>query len=187
MKTTPKKKNNYVNNKMLFEEFKKYRAQPEDKRVISNYIGECIMQICQRLAFKPNFINYSYRDEMIDDAIENCVYAVPHFKPEASNNPFGYFTMVAWRAMIRRIQVEKKQNYIKHKNWQNKFLVDDIEGAGLQASSVTGGTSGNDLSNQVIDMFEKKLTEVKKKSKVGVLACTVDKPSKIPKQQKKSA
>jgi hypothetical protein len=169
MISKPKKKNNYVNNKDLFAELVKYRETPVEKRVISNYIGFCIMQICKNLSMKRNVIGYSYRDEMVDDGIENCVYAVPHFNPEKSNYPFSYFTMVAWRAFIRRIQMEKKQNYIKHKNFSNRF---SLEGA------ASGGTP-NEFSHQVIDDFERKLTENKKKSKTGLLAL-IDEPKKLP-------
>lgn len=158
MQKPVKKKTNYVNNKDLYQALVQYRASPEP-RVISNYIGLAIMQICNGLAKKGNFSGYSWRDEMVDDAIENCVYAVPHFNTEKSNNPFGYFTMVAYRAMIRRIQLEKKQTYIKHKNFQSFF----DEGGGV-------GTAPNELSHQVIEQFEKKLVENKKKSRKGLMA-----------------
>lgn len=156
----PKVKRNYVNNKDLYQELIKYRAQPEPRK-ITDYIGLAVMQICNGLAFKKNFIGYTYRDEMVDDAIENCIYAIPHFNPEKTNNPFGYFTMVAWRAFIRRIQLEKKQTYIKHKNFQNGYS--------------DGGSKPNEHSHQVIEAFEKKLTEQKKKSKKGLLALVDEK------------
>lgn len=159
-----KKKNNYVNNKDLYADLVKYREAPVETRQISNYVGYCILQICERLALKKNFIGYSYRDEMVADAVENCIYAVPHFDPSKTTNPFGYFTMVAWRAFIRRIQMEKKQNYIKHKNFQNRY-------------SMSGdvGDAPNELSHQVVEAFEKKLAENKKKSKAGLLALIDDK------------
>lgn len=161
MSTKPKKKINYVDNKEFYSELKKYYEQPEPRR-ISDQIGLDIMKICRGLSFSSNFIGYTYKDEMIDDAIENCIYAVPHFNPGKTNNPFGYFTMVAWRAFIRRIQLEKKQTYIKHKNFQNGY--DNT------------GSAPNDFSHQVIEAFEKKLTEQKKKNKKGLLAL-VDAPS----------
>lgn len=147
---------NYVNNKELHAEMLKYRELPEDKRIISDKIGDAIMKISKGLSFKGNFIGYTYKDEMVDDAIENCIYAVRHFDPYKYNNPHAYFTMVAWRAFIRRIQLEKKQTYIKHKNFQNGY--DNI------------GSAPNEYSHAVIESFEKKLTEQKKKSKKGLLA-----------------
>lgn len=160
MSKVVKKKNNYVNNKDLHAEMLRYNAQQEP-RVISDYIGLAIMQICKGLSFKGNFIGYTYKDEMVDDAIENCIYAVPHFNPHKYKNPHAYFTMVAWRAFIRRIQLEKKQTYIKHKNFQNGY--DNT------------GSAPNEHSHQVIEAFEKKLAEQKKKSKKGLLAL-VDEP-----------
>jgi len=96
----------------------------------------------------------TFRDEMVDDAVENVIYAVPFFDPAKSNNPFGYFTLVAWRAFIRRIQAEQKQNYIKHKNFEKNFIE-------------SGGTTGtpNEYSREVIEKFERRLAEQKKKSK----------------------
>ena len=80
---------------------------------ISNYIGECILKICTNLAHKNNFNGYSYKDEMVSDAIENCLAVVDKFNPEKSENPFAYFTQCAYFAFIRRIQKEKKQQEIK--------------------------------------------------------------------------
>ena len=140
---------NYINNKQFYEEMVKYKARGDG--VIPNYIGECFMKICNGLAKKPNFANYTYRDEMISDAIENCVMAVNSFNPEKTNNPFAYFTTIAYYAFIRRIQSEKKQQYIKHKNIQSYFLTGEIE-----------SIEDNVLSNGVIEDFENKM---KKKEK----------------------
>lgn len=148
----------YVDNKALYEEFVRYRAQTPDKdgfRKISNEIGIAIEKICKGLSLAFNFRSYSYRDEMIDDGIENCIYAVPFFNPEKSQNPFGYFTLVAWRAFIRRIQFEQKQNYLKHKNFQKMY----IESGG------TLGSMPNEFSNEVVEKYEEKMARNKKKSK----------------------
>lgn len=80
---------------------------------ISNYIGECILKICTNLAHKNNFNGYSYKEEMVSDAIENCLAVVDKFNPEKSDNPFAYFTQCAYFAFIRRIHKEKKQQEIK--------------------------------------------------------------------------
>jgi len=96
---------------------------------VSEYIGECIYKIATRLSTKPNFINYSYRDEMICDGIENCVQYINNFNPEKSKNPFAYFTQIIHYAFLRRIQKEKKQLEIKTKiiersGYEEVFTVD---------------------------------------------------------------
>jgi hypothetical protein len=82
---------------------------------VSDYIGECFMKIANHLSYRPNFINYTYRDEMIADGIENCIQYSYNFNPEKSNNPFAYFTQIIYYAFVRRIQKEKKQSHIKNK------------------------------------------------------------------------
>ncbi len=82
---------------------------------VSDYIGECFMKIANHLSYRPNFINYTYRDEMIADGIENWIQYSYNFNPEKSNNPFAYFTQIIYYAFVRRIQKEKKQSHIKNK------------------------------------------------------------------------
>ena len=96
---------------------------------ISNYIGECFLKIANRLSYRPNFINYTYREEMICDGIENCLQYVHNFNPEKSDNPFAYFTQIIYYAFLRRIQKEKKQAHVKNKIIENMnvdmFLVQE--------------------------------------------------------------
>ena len=82
---------------------------------VTNYIGECFLKIANHLSYRPNFINYTYRDEMISDGIENCLQYLDNFNPDKSNNPFAYFTQIIYYAFVRRIQKEKKQTIIKQK------------------------------------------------------------------------
>jgi len=119
----------YIDNKFFFEEMKKYKAayalaQTENKTLprIPNYIGECFFKIANKLSNRPNFINYSYKEEMIGDAIENCINYVNSFDPEKSNNPFAYFTQIVWNSFIHRIQKEKRQQYIKYKSMNNMII-----------------------------------------------------------------
>ena len=112
----------YVNNAELLEHLKKYKAELEAARAegreeprIPEYFGACILKIATRLSHKANFINYSYRDDMILDGIENCMQCVDSFNPSISSNPFSYFTQVIYYAFLRRIAKEKKQSYIKGK------------------------------------------------------------------------
>ena len=112
----------YVNNADFLAallEMREKKKQAEDnglpKPQVSNYIGECILKIATHLSYKPNFINYSYRDDMILDGVENCIQYIDNFDPTKSNNPFAYFTQIIYYAFLRRIAKEKKQSYIKGK------------------------------------------------------------------------
>ena len=112
----------YVDNQRFLEEMTKYqqeRKEAKDKGLddpmCPEYIGECFMKIANRLSYRPNFINYAFRDDMISDGIENCVQYMSNFNPEKSKNPFSYFTQIIYYAFIRRIQKEKKQTHVKHK------------------------------------------------------------------------
>lgn len=112
----------YVNNKDFLEaivEMKRKVKEAEEqglpKPIVSNYIGECILKIATHLSYKPNFINYSYRDDMILDGVENCIQYIDNFNPDKSSNPFAYFTQIIYYAFLRRIAKEKKQSYIKGK------------------------------------------------------------------------
>ena len=119
----PKKKSeHYVNNKELLEALIVYRAkvakaadEGKPKPRITNYLGSCFLKIATHLSYKPNFVNYMFRDDMISDGIENCVQYIHNFNPEKSQNPFAYFTQIIHYAFLRRIQKEKKQLEIKNK------------------------------------------------------------------------
>ena len=112
----------YVNNKEFLaalikrqEKIKEMEASGDDPPRITNYLGECILKIANHLSYRPNFINYTYKEEMISDGIENCLQYIDKFNPEKSNNPFAYFTQIIYYAFVRRIQKEKKQQAIKEK------------------------------------------------------------------------
>ena len=105
----------YVDNQRFLEEMTKYqqeRKEAKDKGLddpmCPEYIGECFMKIANRLSYRPNFINYAFRDDMISDGIENCVQYMSNFNPEKSKNPFAYFTQIIYYAFVRRIQKEKE-------------------------------------------------------------------------------
>ena len=168
MNQVPKKKssNHYIDNKKFYTEMVKFHRACEEAKAegietprIPNYVGECIMMIAKRLATRPNFVGYSYKDEMISDGIENCLTYIHNFNPEKSTNPFAYFTQIIYYAFLRRIQKEKKQTYIKHKNMQNSFVIDDL-------ASEFGLTNGADeKSDDVIRDFEEKAEANRKKKK----------------------
>lgn len=166
---TVKTKRHYVNNKDFFEAIVVYKQRLKDnpEARVPDYIGQCIMAICTKLSTKPNFYGYSFRDEMIADGIENCIGAVDGFNPEKSNNPFAYFTQIAWNAFIRRITKEKKQQYIKHKNMVNSMLIAELDDSSFM--TIAGKNSQyNDITNEIISSFENKLTKPKKSSIVGI-------------------
>ena len=109
----------------------------EAKPRITNYLGECFLKIATHLSFKPNFVNYMFKDDMVCDGIENCVQYINNFNPEKSKNPFAYFTQIIHYAFLRRIQKEKKQLEIKTKiiersGYEEVMVVE--EGAGGSSS-----------------------------------------------------
>ena len=117
-----KKPEHYVNNKeflIAMTEYKRLvnlsKESGEPKPPVTNYIGTCFLKIANHLSYRPNFINYTFRDDMISDGIENCLQYLENFNPEKSNNPFAYFTQIIYYAFVRRIQKEKKQTTIKQR------------------------------------------------------------------------
>ena len=121
-----KKPEHYVNNKEFLQAMIDYRKsvnkakrEKRNKPPVPDYVGECFLKIANHLSFRPNFINYTYRDDMISDGIENCLQYLDNFNPKTSNNPFAYFTQIIYYAFVRRIQKEKKQTTIKHRMIQN--------------------------------------------------------------------
>ena len=135
----PKKSEHYVNNKDFLAALEQYaidvarakeREQPNPR--IPRYIGECFLKIANHLSYKPNFVNYMFKDDMICDGIENCVRYIHNFNPEKSKNPFAYFTQIIYYAFLRRIQQEKKQLEIKNKilektNFDEVFDSNDLD------------------------------------------------------------
>jgi len=115
-----KKKEHYVNNKEFLEAMIVYRTKviaarenEKPKPKVPEYIGSCFLKIATHLSYRPNFVNYMFKDDMICDGIENCLQYIDNFDPEKSRNPFAYFTQITYFAFLRRIQREKKQLDIK--------------------------------------------------------------------------
>ena len=126
----------YVNNAQFLQAMKEWKERCKEAEAlgdpqppVTNYIGECFLKIANHLSYRPNFINYTYRDEMICDAIENCIQYIGNFNREKSNNAFAYITQICYYAFLRRIQKEKKQLEIKTKiiersGYEEVFTVD---------------------------------------------------------------
>ncbi len=164
----------YVNNADLLAALKEYRQKVADakengspKPQVSNYIGECILKIANHLSYKPNFINYTYREEMISDGIENCLMYIDNFNPERSSNPFAYFTQIIYYAFIRRIQKEKKQTLIKGKIIMEMpfeaFEVQDHDDDGSYASSYVDFMQAHGVFDDIIAKDEERKAKAKQK------------------------
>ena len=122
MKTKKKEKQHYVNNADFLAAIIKYKEKVKNaeeqglpKPRVNNYIGGCFLKIATHLSYRPNFINYMYKDDMVCDGIENCIQYIDNFDPAKSKNPFAYFTQIVYYAFLRRIAKEKRQMDIKDK------------------------------------------------------------------------
>ncbi len=137
-----RKSEHYVNNKEFLEALVNYRAKcqraeeaGEARPVIPRYIGECFLKIANHLSYKPNFVNYMFREDMISDGIENCVQYIKNFNPEKSSNPFAYFTQIIHYAFLRRIQKEKRQMDIRGKLIERSGFEEVMTGDGDLSNS----------------------------------------------------
>ena len=164
-----RKTRNHVNNADLFEALCNYKTScreaedaGEPKPRVPDYIGTCIYQIATRLATKPNFSGYSYKEDMISDGIENCLLYIGNFNPDKSQNPFAYFTQIIWYAFLRRIQKEKKQMYIRFKSSQAMVAAGETYTGENIALNLT---TGQDYMSDFINDYEEKLAKDKAKKK----------------------
>ena len=155
--TTPKKTRNYINNEDFLKALTEYKSKVQEAKrtgaetpAIPNYIGECFMKIAEGLSHKPNFINYTYRDEMISDGIENCLMYFANFDETKSKNPFAYFTQVIYFAFLRRIQKEKKQLYVKYKATEMIGILDEFE----MLEGEDGATKQFELYDNIAEFIE---------------------------------
>lgn len=164
----PKEKPHYVNNAQFSTSVVDYvqtvrKAKKANKKIpiVPDYIAECFLKIAEGLSHKANFVRYTYREEMVMDAVENCLKAIENYNIEAATrtgkpNAFAYFTQISWYAFLRRIEREKKQQdiklrYINHSGIEN-FL--DNELADGQSASV---------AQAFVDQLRIRIDEVKEK------------------------
>ena len=148
----------YVNNKEFLAAMTEYRTARvaaeeagETPPRVSNYIGECFVKIANHLAYKSNFVNYTFREEMILDGIENCITYINNFDPAKSSNPFAYFTQITYYAFLRRIQTEKKQLDAKYRYIQSLDLQNMME-----ERAADGG------SNEYLEYMKRQIDEANK-------------------------
>tara|TARA_B100001057_G_scaffold61410_1_gene54789 strand:+ start:3060 stop:3536 length:477 start_codon:yes stop_codon:yes gene_type:complete len=150
-----RKSEHYVNNKEFLEALVIYRAQcaraeeaGESRPRITNYLGSCFLKIATHLSYKPNFVNYMFREDMISDGIENCVQYIKNFNPEKSSNPFAYFTQIIHYAFLRRIQKEKRQMDIRSKIIERSGFEEVMSGDGDVYSSSDYNSIKENIQNK---------------------------------------
>lgn len=160
----PKEKPHYVNNKefshKVVEYVEKVNKAIENKEplpVVTDYIATCFLKIAEGLSHKSNFIRYTYREEMVMDAVENCLKAITNYNIEAATrtgnpNAFAYFTQICYYAFLRRIAKEKKQQDIKFK-W--------IEKAGVEEFLESGYDGDTDVGRYFVDQLRTRIDKVK--------------------------
>jgi hypothetical protein len=165
---------NYINNADFLAAIKLYKQSVKEaeenglpKPQIPRYLGECILKIATHLSYKPNFINYTYKDDMILDGIENCINYFDNFDPNKSSNPFAYFTQIIFYAFLRRISKEKKHSYIKNKLIQDMpfdafELQQQDEDGHFHNAYIDFMQSNNNFDNSFIE--KKKVKSKKQKS-----------------------
>jgi DNA-directed RNA polymerase specialized sigma subunit len=172
--------NHYVNNEQFLQEMIAYKNSVKtaikdsaERPRVPDYIGSCLFKIATHLARKPNFANYTFKEDMISDGVENCLLYIDNFDPEKSKNPFAYFTQIIYYAFLRRIQKEKKHMYIKYKSMENEIVNALIENNGedLVASHMQGmmhESYSEYFIRDFIETFEdtkRKKTNARKKKK----------------------
>ena len=162
----PKEKPHYVNNRDFSEAVVEYvstvnvaREKEEKLPVVTDYIATCFLKICEGLSHKANFVRYTYREEMVMDAVENCLKAIENYNIESATrtgkpNAFAYFTQISWYAFLRRIEKEKKQQNIKMKYMAH---------AGTESflDESTGEAHANQVAQQFIDTLRIRIESVK--------------------------
>lgn len=163
----------YVDNKKLYTEMIKFidkvneakeKGLGKDKYPrVPDYIGECIFKIANKLSHRPNFIGYSYREEMIGDAIENCFMYIHNFNPEKSKNPFAYFTQIMYFAFIRRIQKEQKQQYIKQKSMIENSTMNIMAASPEDSKHLSQIQQSMDINMDMFTSYADKFEKKKKK------------------------
>lgn len=169
------KTSHYVDNKKLLAELTQYRKDVQEAKLnqkkkprLSNYVGECILLIANKLSNRPNFINYPFKEEMISDGIENCLMYIDNFDPEKSSNPFAYITQIVYFAFIRRITREKKHLYTKHKLIERSMIHNELATQSEYNEQVDQTFFENEHMNDFVRAFEETVIKKKKKKVEGI-------------------
>ena len=175
-KIKPKDKPHYVNNREFSEAVYDYalestKAKSKNKTVpkVTDYIATCFLKIAEGLSHRPNFVRYTYREEMVLDAVENCLRAIGNYDISTTTrtgkpNAFSYFTQICYYAFIRRITKEKKQQDIKFK-FIEKMGIEDFVQMGMDGDTANETMAYVDTLRQRISQVRKKDTAIKEFAK----------------------
>ena len=144
----------YVNNKDFLAAIVAYREKVHFAKLndlprprLTPYIAECFLKIATHLSYKPNFVNYMFREDMVCDGIENCLQYVDNFDPEKSKNPFAYFTQIIYYAFLRKIQKEKKQLEIRTKLIERSGYSEVLHSDKYDGTMSGMGSSDSDMNS----------------------------------------
>ena len=166
-KIKPREKPHYVNNRQFSYAVVDYvteanaaKVKGEKNPVVTDYIAICFMKICEGLSHKPNFVRYTYRDEMVMDGVENCLKAIYNYRIDAATrtgkpNAFSYFTQIAYFAFIRRIVKEKKQADIKFKFMEQANIEDFVSSIDINSP----------IDQSFLDTLREKISRVRESDK----------------------
>jgi len=167
-KIKPKDKPHYVNKAQFSQAVVEYvtelnvaRDKGETLPKVPDYIAQCFLKICEGLSHKSNFVRYTYREEMVMDAVENCLKAIENYNLEAATrtgkpNAFAYFTQISWFAFLRRIEKEKKQQDIKMKYINQSGIENFLDNELGDAQSAA-------VAQAFVDQLRIRIDEVKEK------------------------
>lgn len=149
-----RRKRNYINNKKLYEHMvvwhqamKEAAEKGEPRPQVPDYVARAIMLIAENLSTKFSYARYSYRDEMVADAILNAVRYVHNFNPEKSKYPFAYISRMVNRTFYQRIDLEQRQQYAMLANSQRYLILDQ-----LNPNQIMG--EGVELYDNLLDFME---------------------------------
>ncbi len=165
-KIKPKDKPHYVNNAQFSQSVVDYCTLVKEAKesggkqpIIPDYIATCFLKICEGLSHKANFVRYTYREEMVMDAVENCLKAIQNYNIEAATrtgkpNAFAYFTQISWFAFLRRIEKEKKQQDIKMKYMEQSGIENFLD-------QELGDAQSNQVAAAFVDQLRFRIDEIK--------------------------
>ena len=176
----------YLDNKLFLQALVEYKEIVDTATKnntplpqIPEFIGKCFKDICDHISRRSEFINYSYRDEMISDAYENCIQYWHTFDGATSNNPFGYFSRTVWNAFVRRINKEKRQQYIRYKMAFNSGLFDSTNRlTNSDGNAIMETDNLADNMHDFIQQYEQKMQDKKDLKNVIAAKKTVPKKKK---------
>lgn len=162
----------YVNNAEFLDSLIQYKKQVLAAKLsglpkprVPEYIGECILKITENIAKRPNFSSYTFKEDMIGDAIENCLLYIDNFDEDQSKNPFGYFSRIIWYAFLRRIESESTQTYVKFKSLVDSELYANYKYEGKKFLNLNKAVL-NENTNHIIEKYEEKRSKRKVEKKI---------------------